>query len=37
MIDYMHTVAAKDGTVIGIVPPGPIIEPLIGKRKATYA
>ena len=36
MIDYMHTVAAKDGTVIGIVPPGPIIEPLIGKRKANY-
>src|SRR5581483_10441178 len=36
MIDYMHTVAAKDGTVIGITPPGPIIEPLIGKRQATY-
>jgi tripartite-type tricarboxylate transporter receptor subunit TctC len=36
MIDYMNSVAAKDGTVIGIVPPGPIIEPLIGKRQATY-
>jgi tripartite-type tricarboxylate transporter receptor subunit TctC len=32
----MNSVAAKDGTVIGIVPPGPIIEPLIGKRQATY-
>ena len=36
MIDYMNSVAPKDGTVIGIVPPGPIIEPLIGKRKANY-
>jgi tripartite-type tricarboxylate transporter receptor subunit TctC len=36
MIDYMNSVAAKDGTVIGIVPPGPIIEPLIGKRQASY-
>ena len=37
MIDHMHKVAPKDGTVIGIVPPGPIIEPLIGKRQASYA
>jgi tripartite-type tricarboxylate transporter receptor subunit TctC len=36
MIDYMNSVAAKDGTVIGIVPPGPIIEPLIGKRQASF-
>jgi len=36
MIDYMNSVAAKDGTVIGITPPGPIIEPLIGKRQASY-
>ena len=36
MIDYMNSVAPKDGTVIGIVPPGPIIEPLIGKRQASY-
>jgi len=36
MIDQMNSVAAKDGTVIGIVPPGPIIEPLIGKRQASY-
>jgi tripartite-type tricarboxylate transporter receptor subunit TctC len=37
MIDHMNKVAPKDGTVIGIVPPGPIIEPLIGKRQASYA
>jgi len=36
MIDYMNSIAAKDGTVLGIVPPGPIIEPLIGKRQASY-
>jgi tripartite-type tricarboxylate transporter receptor subunit TctC len=36
MIDYMASIAPKDGTVIGIVPPGPIIEPLIGKRQASY-
>ena len=36
MIDTMNSVAAKDGTVIGITPPGPIIEPLIGKRQASY-
>ena len=33
MIDHMNSVAPKDGTVIGITPPGPIIEPLIGKRQ----
>jgi tripartite-type tricarboxylate transporter receptor subunit TctC len=36
MIDFMSSLAPKDGTVIGIVPPGPIIEPLIGKRQASY-
>jgi tripartite-type tricarboxylate transporter receptor subunit TctC len=36
MIDFMNSVAPKDGTVIGITPPGPIIEPLIGKRQASY-
>jgi len=36
MIDHMNSVAPKDGTVIGITPPGPIIEPLIGKRQASY-
>ena len=36
MLDHMITVAPKDGTVIGITPPGPIIEPLIGKRQASY-
>jgi tripartite-type tricarboxylate transporter receptor subunit TctC len=36
MIDFMNSVAAKEGTVLGITPPGPIIEPLIGKRQASY-
>ncbi len=36
MIDHMNQVAPKDGTVIGTVAPGPIIEPLIGKRKIGY-
>jgi tripartite-type tricarboxylate transporter receptor subunit TctC len=36
MIGNMNSIAPKDGTVIGIVPPGPIIEPLIGKRQASY-
>ena len=36
LIDYMNSVAPKDGTVIGVLPPGPIIEPLIGKRQAAY-
>lgn len=36
MIDHMSRVAPKDGTVIGTVAPGPIIEPLIGKRKINY-
>jgi len=36
MLDHMISVAAKNGTVIGITPPGPIIEPLIGKRQASY-
>jgi tripartite-type tricarboxylate transporter receptor subunit TctC len=36
MIDHMNQVAPKDGTVIGTVAPGPIIEPLVGKRKIGY-
>lgn len=36
MLDHMNALANKDGTVIGITPPGPIIEPLIGKRQASY-
>lgn len=36
MIDHMNQVAPKDGTVIGTVAPGPIIEPLVGKRKINY-
>jgi tripartite-type tricarboxylate transporter receptor subunit TctC len=35
-LDHMNALAAKDGTVISIMPPGPIIEPLIGKRQASY-
>jgi tripartite-type tricarboxylate transporter receptor subunit TctC len=36
MMEHMIRVAPKDGTVIGTVAPGPIIEPLIGKRKIGY-
>jgi tripartite-type tricarboxylate transporter receptor subunit TctC len=36
MIEHMIKVAPRDGTVIGTVAPGPIIEPLIGKRKIGY-
>jgi tripartite-type tricarboxylate transporter receptor subunit TctC len=36
MIDHMNKVAPRDGTVIGTVAPGPIIEPLVGKRKINY-
>jgi len=36
MIDHMNQVAPRDGTVIGTVAPGPIIEPLVGKRKIGY-
>jgi tripartite-type tricarboxylate transporter receptor subunit TctC len=36
MIDHMNQVAPRDGTVLGTVAPGPIIEPLIGKRKIGY-
>ncbi len=36
MIEHMNSVALRDGTVIGTVAPGPMIEPLIGKRKASF-
>jgi tripartite-type tricarboxylate transporter receptor subunit TctC len=36
MIDHMNQVAPRDGTVLGTVAPGPIIEPLVGKRKIGY-
>jgi tripartite-type tricarboxylate transporter receptor subunit TctC len=36
MIDHMNSVAPRDGTVIGTLAPGPMIEPLIGKRKTSY-
>jgi tripartite-type tricarboxylate transporter receptor subunit TctC len=36
MIEHMQKIAARDGTVIGTVAPGPMIEPLISKRKVNY-
>ncbi|MGH6768915.1 MAG: Bug family tripartite tricarboxylate transporter substrate binding protein [Xanthobacteraceae bacterium] len=36
MIEHMSKAAPKDGTVIGTVAPGPVIEPLIGRRKTSY-
>lgn len=36
MMDHMNQVAPRDGTVIGTVAPGPMIEPLVGKRKINY-
>jgi tripartite-type tricarboxylate transporter receptor subunit TctC len=36
MMDHMNKVAPKDGTVIGTAAPGPIIEPLVGKRMIDY-
>jgi tripartite-type tricarboxylate transporter receptor subunit TctC len=36
MMEHMVKVAPKDGTVIGTVAPGPMIEPLIGKRNIGY-
>jgi tripartite-type tricarboxylate transporter receptor subunit TctC len=36
MIDHMNSLAPRDGTVLGTLAPGPIIEPLIGKRKTNY-
>jgi tripartite-type tricarboxylate transporter receptor subunit TctC len=32
----MNSAAARDGTVLALLPPGPLIEPLVGKRKASY-
>src|SRR4029079_12696741 len=36
MIEHMQKIAARDATVIGTVAPGPMIEPLISKRKVNY-
>ena len=36
LIDHMNKIAPRDGTVLGTVAPGPIIEPLIGKRQIGY-
>ena len=37
VVDHLYSVAARDGTVIGALPTGPLLEPLIGARKATYS
>src|SRR3954449_5974651 len=35
-IDHLNSAAARDGTVLALPPPGPLLEPLIGKRQAKY-
>jgi tripartite-type tricarboxylate transporter receptor subunit TctC len=35
-IDHMNSAAPRDGTVLALLPPGPLLEPLIGKRQASY-
>jgi tripartite-type tricarboxylate transporter receptor subunit TctC len=37
VVEFLHSVAARDGTVIAALPPGPLLEPLIGARKASYS
>ena len=37
VVEYLLNVAARDGTVIAAMPPGPLLEPLIGARKASYS
>jgi tripartite-type tricarboxylate transporter receptor subunit TctC len=37
VVEFLHAVAARDGTVIAALPPGPLLEPLIGTRKAAYS
>jgi tripartite-type tricarboxylate transporter receptor subunit TctC len=37
VVEFLHSVAARDGTVIAALPPGPLLEPLIGTRKASYS
>ncbi len=35
-IDYLNSSAPQDGTALVILPPGPMLEPLIGARKMNY-
>ncbi len=36
VMDFIASAAPKDGTTIAIVPSGPLVEPLVGTRKAPY-
>ena len=36
-IDTLATTAPRDGTVIAVIPSGPILDPLIGGRKMAYS
>jgi tripartite-type tricarboxylate transporter receptor subunit TctC len=36
-VDYLFTTAPRDGTVMTALPAGPLLEPLIGGRKMSYA
>ena len=35
-IDYLNSSAPQDGTALVILPPGPVLEPLVGARKMNY-
>ena len=35
-VEFMSSTAAQDGSSLIILPPGPILEPLIGARKTSY-
>jgi tripartite-type tricarboxylate transporter receptor subunit TctC len=35
-IDYLNSKAPRDGTALALLPPGPLLEPMIGKRQASY-
>ena len=37
LIDHLYSVAVRDGTVLGALPPGPLLEPLIGLKKYPYS
>ena len=37
LIDTLATTAPRDGTVLGVIPSGPILDPLIGGRKTSYS
>lgn len=35
-VEFLNTSATQDGTTIIVLPPGPMLEPLIGARKTSY-